>query len=70
MEEAAVAIVDFWCFPEPLANVHVERRKLPQDEGSFKDFDVALNGLVIDPDDFGRFRVVPMLTMVVRNQLQ
>ena len=70
MEQAAVSIKDLGRFAKSFANIDVEWWKLSQDEGAFEDFDVALDRFVVDSDNFGGFRVVPVLAMVVCNQLQ
>jgi hypothetical protein len=69
VEQAAVAQVDLCGLAQPFLQVDVEGRQLPQQVSSFQDFHVPLNGLVAHSDDLTRLRMVPVLPVLVGDEL-
>jgi hypothetical protein len=70
MEKTSVAQIEFGRLAEPLLNIRVIGRQLAQNVSSLQDLNVSLNGLVADANNFRSFCMIPILTVLVGDDLR
>src|SRR5262249_40576306 len=67
VEQTAVADVHLWRLYLPLREILVPRLKLPHHEHAGEQIEVATNGRLADAETARRLRVVPQLSVIVRD---
>ena len=69
MQKSAVTQVNFGRFAQALLDIREEGRQFAKDVSTFQNLKMPLDRLVADTDNLRRFRVVPILTVLVRDDL-